>query len=143
MSFLPPRSPYGLIQEDLWPDEWKIVTACVFLNCTTRRAAEKILPKFFSRWPDPETMSAADPREVEEMIAPLGFKSVRTKRILSLSRAWSGPWVHARELPGVGEYAGRAWEIFCKNELGDEAPRDGALTHYWRWRKHDQEKDRR
>lgn len=141
MSFLPPRSPYGLIQEDLWPDEWKILVSCVFLNCTSRRQAEKILPRFFGRWPTAEKMTGADPREVEDLIAPLGFKTVRTTRIMSLSRAYGGSWSHARELPGVGEYAARAWEIFCKNRLGSDPPKDGALVHYWNWRKHDQEKN--
>jgi len=141
MSFLPPRSPYGLIQEDLWPDEWKILVACVFLNCTSRRQAEKILPRFFGRWPTPEAILGADPVEVEDMVAPLGFRKVRTKRVMEMSKAYRGAWVHASDLPGVGPYASRAWEIFCKNQLGGDAPKDGALTRYWNWRKHDQEKN--
>jgi methyl-CpG-binding domain protein 4 len=140
MSFLPPRSPYGLIQEDLWPDEWKILIACVFLNCTSRKQSEKILPTFFRKWPKAETIVTADPYEIEQLVAPLGFKKMRTKRVIELSRAYLGAWKHATELPGVGTYAARAWEIFCKNQLGTEAPKDGALTRYWNWRLHDQKK---
>jgi len=47
MQFIPPRSGYGLIQEDLWPDEWKILVSCMMLNYTSRKQVEKILPSFF------------------------------------------------------------------------------------------------
>lgn len=42
-------------------------------------------------------------------------------------------WSDARELPGIGEYGARAWEIFCEGKLGTEAPKDHALTQYWVW----------
>lgn len=34
-DYVPPRSPYGLIQEDLWQDPWKLLIATIFLNKTT------------------------------------------------------------------------------------------------------------
>ena len=33
--YAPPRSPYGLIQEELWQDPWKLLIATIFLNRTT------------------------------------------------------------------------------------------------------------
>lgn len=33
-EYVPPRSPYGLIQEDLWPCPWKLLIATIFLNKT-------------------------------------------------------------------------------------------------------------
>jgi hypothetical protein len=47
----------------------------------------------------------------------------------------AGPWHNARELPGVGEYVGRSWDIFCQNNLGETPPVDHALVKYWLWRK--------
>jgi hypothetical protein len=44
-------------------------------------------------------------------------------------------WKHASELPGVGDYAGRMWEIFFQGILGNEPPSDGALKLYWYWMK--------
>lgn len=34
---VPPRSPYGLVQEDLWQSPWKLLVATMFLNRTTGR----------------------------------------------------------------------------------------------------------
>jgi hypothetical protein len=47
----------------------------------------------------------------------------------------TGDWKHASELPGVGDYAARMWEIFFLGKLGDEPPNDGALKLYWYWMK--------
>jgi len=133
---IPHRSPYGLIQEDLWPDEWKILTACLMLNCTSRKQIERVLPAFFLKWPTPQAIIDADAEELKRAIEPLGFKNRRSQRLLELAKAYiKKDWVHANELPGVGDYAGRAWEIFCRNVLGDLPPKDGALTAYWHWRK--------
>jgi methyl-CpG-binding domain protein 4 len=133
---IPPRSGYGLIQEDLWPDSWKIFVSCVMLNCTTRKQVEKILPKFFSLWPRAEELLKSNPEDIAETIATLGFKNRRTKNLLSMSRLYlEREWKDPRELPGIGEYGARAWEIFCADKLGDEPPKDGALVLYWEWRK--------
>ena len=133
---IPPRSGYGLIQEDLWPDSWKIFVSCVMLNCTTRKQVEKILPKFFSLWPSAEELLKSNPEDIAETIATLGFKNRRTKNLLSMSRSYlEREWKDPRELPGIGEYGARAWEIFCADKLGDEPPKDGALVLYWEWRK--------
>lgn len=133
---IPPRSGYGLIQEDLWPDSWKILVSCVMLNCTTRKQVEKVLPKFFSLWPSAEALLKSNPEDITETIAALGFKNRRTKSLLNMSRFYlEREWKDPRELPGVGEYGARAWEIFCADKLGDEPPKDGALVLYWEWRK--------
>lgn len=133
---IPKRSPYGLIQEDLWPDEWKCLVACMMLNCTTRKQIEKVLPEFFRQWPNPKSFLDAPKDEVSRLIAPLGFQNRRTDRLFEMTVAYDvGKWSHVSELPGIGEYASRAWEIFFKNDLGKHPPVDGALVLYWKWRK--------
>jgi len=135
-KWMPPRSPYGLIQEDLWPDEWMILVSCVMLNCTTRKQVEKILPEFRRRWPDPKSFLEADNTEVATLIAPLGFLRRRTVCLKKMTEAYlTGDWEHARDLPGIGEYGGAAWEIFCKGVFQDEPPEDHALVLYWKWYK--------
>lgn len=132
---IPQRSPYGLIQEDLWPDEWKCLIACLMLNCTSRKQVEKVIPSFFKLWPTPTHLLSSCPSAVSDVIAPLGFRNRRTTRLFDMTKKYvESDWSHAIELPGVGEYAARAWEIFFKNDLGKEPPRDGALVLYWRWR---------
>jgi len=34
-KWVPPRSPYNLIQEDLYHNPWQLLIATIFLNCTT------------------------------------------------------------------------------------------------------------
>lgn len=111
------------------------------LNCTTRKQVEKVLPEFVRRWPTPQAFLKADKVEVGQLITPLGFARRRTVCLFKMTEAYlTTPWQHARELPGIGEYGARAWEIFCKGELGDEPPKDHALVQYWEWAK-DHEKN--
>ena len=136
MNHIPPRSPYGLIQEDLWPNEWAILVACMLLNCTTRKTMERIFPALMTKYPDARSMAAANHDELSRMISCLGFGNRRAGNLINMSREYTkGKWKHPSELPGVGEYASAAWEIFVKNELPPECPRDGALTLYYKWRK--------
>lgn len=133
---IPPRSPYGLIQEDLWPEEWKILVACMLLNCTTRSAVEKVLPVLFAKYPDAKAMSVADHDELSQVIARLGFKNRRSSNLIKMSQYYlNGNWNHAKDLPGIGDYAAAAWEIFVKGTLPKDCPNDHALTYYYIWRK--------
>ena len=132
---IPPRSPHGLIQEDMWPNEWAILVCCMLLNCTTRRSAERVIPVLFRKYPDPESMSRANQSDLSKIISSLGFGNRRAANLIKMSKAYLGDWKHASELPGIGEYASTAWEIFVKNKLPDECPKDGALTMYYNWRK--------
>lgn len=133
---IPQVSPYSLIQESLWPDEWKCLVACVMLNCTTRKQVEKILPEFFRRWPTASETAEAHKQEMSELISCLGFKNRRSDRLIELANAYlKKDWQHVKQLPGIGDYASRMWEMFFLNELGDAPPNDGALTLYWSWRK--------
>jgi methyl-CpG-binding domain protein 4 len=132
---IPPRSPFGLIQEDYWPDEFKILVVCVLLNCTTRRAVEKVTNVLFQMYPDAAAMSKADPQKLSEIIAPLGFKNRRTEKLIQLSKQYlTDSWDHAKQLPGIGDYAAAAWEIFVLGSLPVSCPNDHALTKYWHWR---------
>jgi len=134
LGWCPPRSPYSLIQEDLFPDEWAILVACVMLNCTQRRQVERVLPTFLSLWPTARALSDADVADVSALVTPLGFGNRRAVTLIGLSRDYLRPgWVDSRDLLGVGQYAGRAHDIFCRGIIGDEPPRDHALVRYWEW----------
>ena len=131
---LPPISPFGLIQETLWPNEWKILVACMMLNCTTRKQVDKILPRFFSLWPDPKSFLSARKEDVSSLCRPLGFANRRTDNLLKMTRMYlESEWKHASELHGVGQYGSRSWEIFCQGILGDDPPVDHALVQYWKY----------
>ena len=131
---IPPVSPYGLIQETLWPDEWMIIVAGIMLNCTTRKQVEQVLPEFRRCWPTPQSFVTASYVDVFGVIKPLGFGNRRTDNLLKMTRAYlTTDWHHASELPGVGAYGARSWEIFCQGVVGTEPPKDHALLQYWGW----------
>lgn len=132
---IPPRSPYCLIQEDLWPDKWKMLVACVLLNRTARKQVEKILPQLFAMCPTPKDMVLCDPQLLASVISPLGFKNRRAVTLINLSKNFlMSNWSHASELPGIGEYGASVWDIFVLNKMPDQAPNDHALTWYYNWR---------
>lgn len=135
MSLIPPLSPYGLIQESLWPNEWLILVSCMMLNCTSRKQVEKVLPAFIHKWPTAGDLVACDPEDLKSTIKSLGFVNRRSGALIKMSRAYiQSGWSHAHELPGVGVYAARAWEMFCCNVTGYDPPVDHALVKYYHWR---------
>lgn len=96
---------------------------------------EKVLPSLFRKYPDPVCMAAADFEELSQIIAPLGFRNRRAKNLIDMSKHFlRSNWVDPRDLPGIGEYGGAAWDIFVKNRLPEDAPKDGALRKYYNWR---------
>jgi len=107
----------------------------MMLNQTSRKQVEKVLPEFQRRWPTPEKFLEADPLAVADVCRSLGFATRRTDNMIKMTRHYLGDWSDPRDLPGIGEYAARSWEIFCGGVIGDEAPNDHALTVYWRWYK--------
>lgn len=143
-GWVPPKSPIGIIQEDSWPNEWHALVQCILLNCTGRKQVEKLWPEFSRRFPTPQSLLEAPCDDVRSLVSPLGFKDRRTKALYAMSRAYlSGSWSHVRELPGIGEYASRMWEMIFCGHLGEDPPKDHALVRVWKWMKMQNGVDRR
>ena len=51
------ENEFGLIQEKLRHEPWKMLVAVIFLNVTTAKMALPLLAQFFKRWPSPEALS--------------------------------------------------------------------------------------
>ena len=128
----PPRSPYNLIQEQLWHDPWKIFVACIFCNLTKRVDAEPYMWKFFKMFPTPDAASTADADEIAEMIQPLGLSQRRSKALGRMSNDYlRKDWMDSPEnLNVIGKYASDAYRIFCLGEWQDVSPKDSALVNY-------------
>lgn len=108
----------------------------MLLNCTTRSAMEKVLPHLFAKYPNAVAMATADQGQLSQVIGRLGFGNRRASNLIKMSQHYLGSnWKHARDLPGIGEYAAAAWEIFVKGTLPKDCPNDHALTYYYTWRK--------
>ena len=130
----PPKSPHGLIQEDLWPDEWKILISCVMLNQTTRKQVDKVIWQFFDKWPCPDVFLKSKFSEVSDLLKPLGFYNRRPKAMRRFTEEYiNHEWEEPIELHGIGKYANDAWKIFCVGDWRVVEPQDHALNKYHTW----------
>ena len=127
----PPKSPHGLIQEVLWPDEWKILMSCLMLNQTTRKQVDKVIWQFFDKWPTPKKFLKSTHEEVSALLRPLGFYNRRPKAMRKFTEQYvQDKWLEPIELYGIGKYANDAWRIFCRGDWQQVEPQDHALNKY-------------
>ena len=126
----PPKSPFDLLQERYWPNDWKILIVCLMLNQTSRKQVEPMIELFFEKWPTALDASTADEDEMREMIRSLGMYNRRVKTIKNMSKQYLEGFEHAKDLYGCGKYADDAYRIFIKGEWKEVDPNDHALNDY-------------
>lgn len=126
------RSPYGLIQEDLRNQPWKLLIACMMLNLTNIKQVKQVIYNFFERWPTPDSISESDAKDIAGLIKPLGLYNRRTKSIIKFSKAFKDEWKSVYDLPGVGKYAADSYRIFIEGKI-DVEPSDSKLKAYVEW----------
>ncbi len=127
----PPVSPHGLIQESLWPDEWRILVSCLLLNQTTRKQVDKVIDSLFEKYPGPCSMALADDDKLATIIRQLGLVNRRVKTLKRFSQEYmTKKWSAPIELYGCGKYADDTWRIFCKGQWKEVSPSDHALNNY-------------
>ena len=133
-------SPYSLLQEELGADPWKIFVCCIFCNLTKRVQAEPYFWQVMARWPTPRHLAAADQKELQNLIQPLGLAERRSKALIKMSYEYSHKnWKKQPDiLYGIGKYASDAYRIFCTETWESVTPKDGALVNYLNWRKSQQ-----
>ena len=130
-NWKPPRSPVGMLQEDMWPDVWKILVVCSLHNQTSRIQVDKVYKKLFQLYPTPSKMSKANCAELIEIIKPLGFYNRRARTLIRMSKEFlEKDWSQASELYGCGKYANDCYKVFCTGEWQSVQPTDHALNKY-------------
>ena len=133
-TWKPPKSPYNLIQEQLYEDPWKILVACIFCNLTRRNTAEPLIWEYFEKYPCPDAARKASIEELESFLKPIGLSSRRAKALVKMSQEYlDKDWKEPIELYGIGKYANDAWKIFCTSSWKEVQPKDHALTWYHDW----------
>ncbi|EFI35736.1 endonuclease III [Desulfonatronospira thiodismutans ASO3-1] len=65
-----------------WQSPWELLVATILSAQCTDVQVNKITPGLFSRWPDPKSLSMADPQEVQEVIRPAGFFRTKSRNII-------------------------------------------------------------
>eukprot|EP00892_Ulva_mutabilis_P012444 jgi/Ulvmu1/9572/UM054_0002.1 len=129
----PPVSPFGLIEEQLFHNPWKVFLACILLNRTSATQLRRIWGDLMHAIPDAQAGAAADPARLERIIQPLGFYRFRARAILAMSEDYLRPWRQPTELRFVGKYASDAYFIFCRGKWRDVVPEDKDLKRYCMW----------
>jgi len=133
-KWIPPKSPFDLIQEKLYPHPWKLLVATIFLNKTNNKVSFPILSKFFSLWPSPESASVADPDQVAQLLQPMGLHNLRAKTLIKFSWEFlNTDWRYPIELFGIGKYGNDSYKIFCVEEWREVEPMDKKLNIYHEW----------
>ena len=127
-------SPFNLVQEPYFGDEWKILICCQLLNMTTHMQVRNILHELFRKYPGPVSMVHAKEDELKDLLRPLGFYNKRAKTLVRFSHEYlTKKWKTARELHGIGKYGDDAWHIFCVGDWKNIEPNDQALNKYHTW----------
>ena len=130
-TWKPPKSPVGMLQEDLWPDEWKVLVACLLHNQTSRKQVDKVYQELFSKYPDATSMMNSDVHEVRDLIKPLGMWKRRTETLQRFSREYlEKEWKTPKDLYGCGKYADDVWRVFIRGDWKEVTPNDKALNRY-------------
>jgi endonuclease III len=89
LPFPPIDAPsFGLIQEQLAHDPFRLLIATIFLNRTRGGVALPVLFKVFERYPTIQSMAEADLPELVSMINCLGFQNQRARKCTTLAQTW-------------------------------------------------------
>lgn len=91
-------------------DAYQLVVATILSAQCTDTRVNQVTPGFFARYPSPEALARADPREVEDLIRSTGFFRNKTRSLIGMAQALvadhRGEVPHTMEelrvLPGVG-----------------------------------------
>uniref|UniRef100_A0A061RBV6 Methyl-CpG-binding domain protein 4 n=1 Tax=Tetraselmis sp. GSL018 TaxID=582737 RepID=A0A061RBV6_9CHLO len=135
-KWTPPQSPYGLIQEQVYDDPWKVMLCCILLNKTSITQVRRVIWDLFRMCPTPEAAIATDLAEIEQLILPLGLHRKRARDIKRFSEDYlTKDWKSPYELHSVGKYAADAYSIFCEGAWRDVEPCDKELNKYHEWLK--------
>ena len=130
------KSPYNLLQEIYWPDEWKILICCMFLNQTGRIQVDAVRDEFFKLWPNANKAAKADPEKMKSVIKSLGLVNRRTNSIIRMSQDFiSLNWKEPKELFGIGQYGQDSYDIFVRGNINIKNPSDHVLKKYLQWAK--------
>lgn len=79
---------FGLIQEQLAHEPFKLLIATIFLNRTRGGVALPVFFKVLDRYPTIDAMAAADLSEFVSLIHCLGFQNQRAKKCIAIAQLW-------------------------------------------------------
>ncbi len=114
---------------------YELLVAAILSAQSTDRLVNRITPALFARFPDPASLAAADPAEVERYIARCGLHRTKARNLVAACRLLvaehGGEVPRSREalerLPGVGR---KTANVVLSNAFG--VPAIAVDTHVFR-----------
>ena len=129
MKFFEPLRDDLMVQQQI-SNSCEHMVGVIMLNQTGRKPVKNTLPEFLYWFPTPQALLNADEDFVKSILAPLGLKDTRYRRLVRMSidyLGWDGK--DATMLYGIGKYGSDSYEIFFKNNHSVE-PTDKELIRY-------------
>lgn len=89
LPFPPLSHPsFGLMQERLAHDPFRLLIATIFLNKTPGERAMPIFYQLMSRYPTPSDLANAQVSEITSIIYGLGFQNQRARKCVAMAQVW-------------------------------------------------------
>jgi len=89
LPFPPLSAPsFGLIQEKLAHNPFRLLIATIFLNRTKAEVAIPVLYNVFDKYPTVDALAKAELDDVVSMIRPLGFQNSRARKCIGIAQLW-------------------------------------------------------
>ena len=79
---------FGLMQERLAHDPFRLLIATIFLNKTPGERAMPIFYQLLNRYPTPADLAAADVGDITNIIYVLGFQNQRARKCVEMAKVW-------------------------------------------------------
>ena len=124
LPFPPLSHPrFGIMQERLASDPFRLLIATIFLNKTPGARAMPIFYDIMEQYPTPRDLAGARVEDVVSVIRCLGFQNQRARKCVSMARVWvecppvRGKRWAKRDYPRKGDGRGMKGDDW----LGDEA----------------------
>ncbi len=83
---IPVHSLRDLIQEQYYPDVFKVMVCCLLLNRCRGVTVRKVVDTLFLKFPNASSMAEANVGELTDILRPLGFQNQRAKRLVEFAR---------------------------------------------------------
>ena len=91
LPFPPLSAPhFGLMQERLAHDPFRLLIATIFLNKTPGARAMPVFYDLMERYPTPRDLAGARVEDVVGVIRCLGFQNQRARKCVAMARVWVG-----------------------------------------------------
>ena len=119
-----------LMQENYFPDRWKMLICCLMLNLTSHKQVYPLIDGFFEKWPNPNAAAEANPDEMSEYLKSLGMYNKRAKTIIKMSKQLLQGFGCIKQLYGCGQYAFNCDQMLYLGNWKKIQPKDSALKRY-------------